>query len=191
MGIEKLVILAACRLFRTSIIGLFSIGLVFSCTNPPSQVKENSVWEDSTEKALVAATIDSFHRAAENAEYEAYFNFFAPEGTFIGTDATEHWTKEQFKAWAKPYFEKKKTWNFLPIQRHVYLNEQARMAWFDELLDTKMKICRGSGVLRKENNAWKVCQYVLSMTVPNENVKDVLAIKSHMEDSVMQAIKQK
>jgi hypothetical protein len=29
-------------------------------------------------------------------------------------------------------------------------------AWFDELLDTQMKICRGSGILVKENKQWKI-----------------------------------
>jgi hypothetical protein len=38
-------------------------------------------------------------------------------------------------------------------------------------LSTQMKICRGSGVLVKIGNDWKIKHYVLSMTVPNENVR--------------------
>ena len=49
------------------------------------------------------------------------------------------------------------------------------MAWFDELLDTHMKICRGSGVLVDQGNGqWKIKHYVLSMTVPNENVDEIV-----------------
>jgi hypothetical protein len=58
------------------------------------------------------------------------------------------------------------------------------MAWFDEL-STQMKICRGSGVLVKIGNDWKIKHYVLSMTVPNENV-EVVKIKTPIEDALMQ-----
>jgi hypothetical protein len=44
-----------------------------------------------------------------------------------------------------------------------------KTAWFDELLNTQMKICRGSGVLVKIGQEWKIKQYVLSMTIPNDN----------------------
>jgi hypothetical protein len=47
------------------------------------------------------------------------------------------------------------------------LINREKMAWFDEL-STQMKICRGSGVLVKIGNDWKIKHYVLSMTVPNE-----------------------
>jgi hypothetical protein len=60
------------------------------------------------------------------------------------------------------------------------------MAWFDELLSTQMKICRGSGVLVKIGNDWKIKHYVLSMTVPNENVTEVVKIKTPIEDALMQ-----
>jgi hypothetical protein len=43
------------------------------------------------------------------------------------------------------------------------LTKQEKTAWFDELLNTQMKICRGSGVLvKKIGQEWKIKQYVLS-----------------------------
>lgn len=65
------------------------------------------------------------------------------------------------------------------------------MAWFDELLDTSFKICRGSGVLEKINGKWKIKHYVLSMTVPNETSKEVIAIKDSIESSLIRKLKQK
>jgi hypothetical protein len=53
-----------------------------------------------------------------------------------------------------------------------------------------MKICRGSGVLVKQNDEWKVQQYVLSMTIPNEKIGDILKIKSSVEDSLMKTFRQ-
>jgi len=36
-----------------------------------------------------------------------------------------------------------------------------------------MGICRGSGVLKKVDNTWKIEHYVLSLTIPNENIQEV------------------
>jgi hypothetical protein len=37
---------------------------------------------------------------------------FAPDGIFIGTDATERWTVAEFKAYAKPHFDKGRGWTY-------------------------------------------------------------------------------
>jgi hypothetical protein len=66
------------------------------------------------------------------------------DAVFIGTDATENWGKPAFQEFAKPYFDKGKAWNFTVLERHIYF-DQSKKAWFDELLNTQMKICRGSG----------------------------------------------
>lgn len=46
-----------------------------------------------------------------------------------------------------------------------------------------MKICRGSGILVQEKGQWKIKHYVLSMTIPNENVDEVVKIKAPIEDA--------
>ena len=87
--------------------------------------------------------------------------------------------------WAKPFFDKGKTWNFTSIDRHIYFNKDGNFAWFDELLNTQMKICRGSGVLVKNDNDWKIEQYILSTTVPNNLLDSVINIKAVIEDSLI------
>ena len=141
------------------------------------------------EKTEISKMLDDFNVAAANAQFEKYFSFFADESKFIGTDATEIWNKQEFKTWAKPHFDKKKTWNFTSVKRNIYFSKDGKLAWFDELLDTQMKICRGSGVVEKINGAWKVKQYVLSMTVPNDVVDKVVAEKSAMEDDILTELK--
>ncbi len=110
----------------------------------------------------------------------------AADAIFIGTDPTENWNQEQFKAFAKPYFDKGKAWNFTAVERNIFFSNDGKIAWFDELLDTQMKICRGSGVLRKENNGWKIVHYVLSMTIPNDNVDEVVKIKTPFDNAVLE-----
>ncbi|PWN69292.1 hypothetical protein C1631_014655 [Chryseobacterium phosphatilyticum] len=141
------------------------------------------------EKSEISTMLDAFNVAAAKAEYTNYFNYFAEESTFIGTDATEVWDKKAFMIWAKPHFDKKKTWNFTALKRNIYFSKDGKMAWFDELLDTQMKICRGSGVVEKINGTWKIKQYVLSMTIPNDVVDKVVAEKTALEDPLIKELK--
>lgn len=143
------------------------------------------------ENREISTMLDGFNVAAANADYTAYFDFFAEESTFIGTDATEVWNKKEFMIWAKPHFDKKKTWNFTSLKRNIYFSKDGKLAWFDELLDTQMKICRGSGVVEKINGQWKVKQYVLSMTVPNDIVDRVVDEKTAIEDALIEELKTK
>ncbi|ANF49277.1 hypothetical protein A0O34_01315 [Chryseobacterium glaciei] len=143
------------------------------------------------EKTEIGTMLDAFNVAAAKADFNAYFNFYADESTFIGTDATEVWDKKAFMVWAKPYFDKKKTWNFTSLKRNIYFSKDGKLAWFDEVLDTQMKICRGSGVVEKINGAWKVKQYVLSMTIPNDVSDKVVSEKTAIEDILIQDLKTK
>src|ERR1035441_3560008 len=84
----------------------------------------------------VAAVLDDWHSAASVADEERYFAHFAPNGVFMGTDATERWTVSQFRDWARPHFQSKKAWSFKPRDRHIDFSADGRVAWFDEMLDT-------------------------------------------------------
>jgi hypothetical protein len=129
--------------------------------------------------------LDSWHKAAAEAKFDTYFDKMTEDAVFIGTDATENWGKPAFQEFAKPYFDKGKAWNFTVLERHIYFDQSKKTAWFDELLNTQMKICRGSGVLVKIDGKWKIKHYVLSMTVPNENVNAVIKIKAPIEDKLI------
>lgn len=139
----------------------------------------------------VNSALDSWHRAAAEADFKSYFELMADDAIFIGTDATENWKKPEFQAYAKPHFDNGKAWDFTSLERHVYFNKDKTLAWFDELLDTQMKICRGSGVLVLVKGQWKIQHYVLSMTVPNETSEKVIEIKSPIEDALMIQLKNK
>lgn len=137
-----------------------------------------------SEKIKVNEVIDTWHKAASEANFDAYFGLMTNNGVFIGTDATENWQNQEFKDFSKPYFDKGSAWSFTSLERNVYLNENASFAWFDELLDTQMKLCRGSGVLEKVDGNWKIAHYVLSIAVPNKNVKELIEIKK-VSDSLL------
>lgn len=150
---------------------------------------QSGVTKFEKDKTEIGIMLDGFNTAAAKADFNTYFNYFADESTFIGTDATEIWDKKAFMVWAKPYFDKKKTWNFTSLKRNIYFSKDGKLAWFDELLDTQMKICRGSGVVEKINGSWKVKQYVLSVTVPNDVVDKVVLEKTAIEEVLIKELK--
>lgn len=132
--------------------------------------------------AAIALVLDTLHDAASKAEERRYFDLYAPEGVFIGTDAGERWNLEEFRAYARPLFSKGKGWTYKlrPGSRHIDLVPSAgaekspSVAWFDELLDNeKYGLCRGSGVLRKIDGQWKIAQYHLTVPVPNDLLERV------------------
>ncbi|MEN8732479.1 MAG: nuclear transport factor 2 family protein [Bacteroidia bacterium] len=121
----------------------------------------------------VATLIEQWHRDAANANLEGYIGLMDSTCNYIGTDATENWKRYEFASFCKPYFDKKKTWNFTTAQRDVRVNATGNTAWFDEILDTHMGTCRGSGALELKNGEWKLMKYVLSVAIPNESMEAV------------------
>jgi hypothetical protein len=117
----------------------------------------------------VARVLDDFHDAASRADFNRYFGHWTDESVFLGTDATERWVGQEFKDFAKPYFDKGKGWTYKPRNRHVSFSRDGSSAWFDELLDNETYgVCRGSGVLVHVGTDWRVLQYNLSFMVPND-----------------------
>lgn len=149
-------------------------------------VSFNTLHYKTDEKEQVNRMLDAWHKAAAEANAKVYFGMMTEDAIFIGTDPTENWNKKAFQAFAKPYFDKGKAWDFKAIERNIYFDDSGKLAWFDELLNTQMKICRGSGVLIKIGKEWKIKHYVLSMTIPNENTNEVVKIIAPIEDVLLQ-----
>jgi uncharacterized protein (TIGR02246 family) len=125
-------------------------------------------------ESSVAAVLDDWHAAAAAADEARYFGHFAPGAVFLGTDATERWTVEQFRSYAHPYFAKGKAWSFRAVSRHVAFSNDGSAAWFDEALDTpNLGPARGSGVLVKTPAGWKIAHYDLSVPIPNPLMKEI------------------
>mgnify|MGYP000394767704 FL=1 len=136
---------------------------------------------DSTMKQQVNAFVDRWHSDAAHAR-PAYFDKIARDGVYIGTDKSEHWRRDEFKAWAKPYFKRKSAWAFKAIRRNVYFSGDQSMIWFDELLDTQMGVCQASGVMRRKGDSFEIVHYQLSMAVPNEVGSQVTRLIKDFEE---------
>ncbi len=148
-----------------------------------------SIFQAQSQKEQINELLGEWHEAAAEADYDEYFNMMAEGSVFIGTDATENWNKQEFMEWSKPYFDSGKAWSFTTLERNIFLAEDENLAWFDELLDTQMGICRGSGVVVKVDGEWKIKHYVLSIAIPNENVDEVTSLKAAFDKTLISEIR--
>ncbi|HYC98409.1 nuclear transport factor 2 family protein [Brevundimonas sp.] len=129
-------------------------------------------------EAEVAAVLDRLNAASSAADGAAYFDLFTPDARFIGTDATEHWTLAEFRAFAAPHFERGNGWSYPAAERTITIApiDCRCIAWFEEkLTNDSYGETRGSGVLRLTRDGWKIEQYVLSFAVPNDRAGAVVA----------------
>ena len=136
------------------------------------------LYSQNTDKTKISEALDNWHHNASVANGEEFFDMMGNDAIYIGTDETELWDKSQFQAFAKPYFDAGKAWNFKTISRNIYFSEDKKVVWFDELLNTWMGTCRGSGVLEKTEGIWKLQHYHLSVTVPNDKIQEFIKVTS-------------
>ena len=163
------------------VLSSFFLGCTFN--------KESRVPPKKTIEITINQFLDEWHAAASNADYEAYFGKMDSISVFIGTDATENWSKKQFQKFSKPYFDQGKAWDFKALQRNIYANKATNFVWFDELLDTWMGTCRGSGVLENKHGIWKIKHYVLSIEIPNPDVQSVISVKKKNDSIFLSSLK--
>lgn len=122
----------------------------------------------------VSAVLDALHEAASEADFDRYFSLYAGEAVFLGTDATERWTREEFMDYTRARFDTGTGWTYHMLERHVAIAPGGRTAWFDERLENaNLGETRGSGVLVMEDGGWKIAQYNLTIPIPNEMAREV------------------
>jgi len=157
------------------------IGLTLLCLHLLS-FADNALAKESSATYRIDKTLDSFHQAAAQANFKRYFELLTDNAVFLGTDASERWTKAEFKHFVQPYFSQGKGWLYQVKQRHITLNSEGNSAFFDELLyNQKYGQCRGSGVLYKTTQGWKIAQYNLSVPLPNLIAKDLVKQIKHFQ----------
>lgn len=128
----------------------------------------------------VTILLDMWHRAAARGDFDAYFSRMTDDAVFLGTDPDERWTRAEFEAFARPYFNGVEAWTYEPIERHIIVEprDDPAIAWFDEILSNeKYGRCRGTGVaVRGGDGEWRLAHYSLTLLVPNEVTSDVVAV---------------
>lgn len=158
------------RLRFTRFIKRFAPGVLLALFALPS------VADDAATMAI-NSLLDDFHQAAADADRERYLSHFTASGVFMGTDDWERWPLEDFKRYVSERFSGGTGWTYVPEKRFVTLGPGGASAWFDEIVvSPRWGRFRGTGVLIKENAAWKLAHYSLTALVPNEKFADVAEV---------------
>jgi len=137
------------------------------------------------DKQKIEQVLNAFHQAAAEANQDNYLKLMTDDAVFLGTDASERWTKLQFSAFVKPYFSKGQGWLYSPKKRNITLVSSQNSAYFDELLHSKSYgTCRGTGMVIKTNLGWKIAQYSLSIPMPNDIAKSLVNTIKQFEGQI-------
>ena len=136
---------------------------------------------DSTAVAQVHRFMNDWHLAAATADETVFFGLMAEDAIYLGTDASERWLRDELRTWSAEYFKRDKAWDFKPYNRQLYWSDNQRMVWFEEMLDTWMGTCRGSGVLVRQGAGWVLKHYDLAVMVPNDVIKDFIQLVETQE----------
>ncbi|MGY8853566.1 MAG: nuclear transport factor 2 family protein [Pseudomonadales bacterium] len=140
---------------------------------------ENSAFEDQaaqgdSHRVVIEQLLDGLHRAAAESDAADYFARYTQNAHFLGTDASERWSMDAFKAYAEKPFAEGRGWRYDVVTRHLVPTASSAVYGFDELLSNeKLGLCRGSGVVVFDGERWQVAHYVLSMLIPNSIAESV------------------
>jgi SnoaL-like protein len=144
---------------------------------PPPAAPGPPPFDAAAAEKEAARELDDFHDAAAHADEARYFDHFADGGVFLGTDAEERWDVPAFRAYAHARFAEGKGWVYHVEARHLTFAPGGAYAWFDErLTGEKAGPTRGSGVLVRERGRWRIAQYNLTFTVPNDRFAEFRAV---------------
>lgn len=120
--------------------------------------------EPASDVRSIGAVLDAYHQAAAEANWGNYFDLMSDDGVFLGTDVSERWTKSVFQEYA----ENSNGWLYEPRERNINLTPDGNSAWFDEVLSSaNYGTSRGTGVLIRTADGWKISQYHLTFPIPN------------------------
>lgn len=162
-------------------VGAFLVVPALGCGGGPPPPATAKAADSGAAIKEIDRVLDDWHEGATRADETRYFGHFAPGAVFLGTDATERWTLDDFRSWAHPKFAAGKAWTFKPRRRAVTVGRSGDFAWVDEDLDAKtLGPLRGTGVLVRggSDNRWRIIHYAVALTVPNDKLKDVRKLLS-------------
>ena len=134
----------------------------------------------SDEELQVIAVLNDFHDAAAKADAERYLGHLTDNAVFLGTDEKERFPLvPDFTDYVNRGFAAG-GWDYYSINKNITFSRDGSVAWFDEtsISNGNGGYFRGSGVLEKIEDEWKIAQYVLSFLVYNELWEEVLELNA-------------
>lgn len=133
---------------------------------------------ESDAEIAIGQVIDDFHDAAAHGDRDRYLGHLTDDAVFMGTDEWERWPKHpDFVNYVGSRFKDGSGWNYRSVDRKIRVADSGDIAWFDEVVfsETNGRF-RGTGVVVRESDGWKIAHYAMSFLVLNENWEDVIEL---------------
>lgn len=154
---------------------LFAVSMCVILLAGCSSTQSRHTLSEDMEKVVINGVLTSWHVAADQGLHKFYFDQMTDDAVFLGTDSSERWTKDEFMEYARGPFSDGNGWTYTQAESHVAFNDARDTAWADEILENeKYGTLRGTSVLRKVNDRWKIAHYSLTFLVPNEKAGRVV-----------------
>jgi hypothetical protein len=119
-------------------------------------------------QASPETTLDALHKAGADANPTAFTALLAQDVVFLGMDGANRLEGQAVRNFVTGNFAKGNAWTYRSGQRETRLSNDGSVAWFDESLEhDQLGHGRGTGVLIRINEEWKVAQYNLTVPQPN------------------------
>jgi ketosteroid isomerase-like protein len=130
------------------------------------------------EEEAIGEVLDDFHDAAAHGDKARYLGHMTDDAVFMGTDEWERWPKHpDFVEYVNGRFKDGAGWSYRSVERELSVADSGNVAWFDEVVYSEANgRFRGTGVLVKQDGAWKIAHYAMSFLVFNENWQDVVEL---------------
>ena len=130
------------------------------------------------EEDAIGAVLDDFHDAAAVGDKDRYLGHMTDDAVFMGTDEWERWPKHpDFVEYVGGRFKDGAGWSYRSVDRKVMIAESGDIGWFDEVVFSEANgRFRGTGVMVKQGDAWKIAHYAMSFLIYNENWQEVIEL---------------
>jgi SnoaL-like domain len=158
---------------------LYSVILSGCSSSETREESSQAQFEQRSDEFGVGLVLDQWHFAASQGLFDLYFELMTPDAIFLGTDETERWDVEQFKGYAREPFSDGEGWTYTPREggRFVMVSDDGKTAWVDETLEhERYGTLRGTAVLSKRGDVWKIAHYSLTFLIPNDKAKEVVDV---------------
>lgn len=150
--------------------------VVWSITNINLATAQQSAMTSDTDS--IGKLMDGLHYTASQADLDGYLGSFTKNAVFMGTDDWERWSRPTtLDAYVKERFKGGTGWTYESVERHIIFADSGKTAWLDEIIvSPKWGRFRGTGVVTKQGDTWKIAHYSMSVLVANEAFVEIAEI---------------
>jgi hypothetical protein len=129
---------------------------------------------DARAEKTPGATLDALHAAGAQADQVGFLALLTVDAVFLGMDNGNRLEGEALRDFVGEIFSGGKGWNYRSGHRETRLSPDGSVAWFDESLQhDQLGHGRGSGVLLRSAQGWKIAQYNITVPAPGSGLSPV------------------